>query len=138
MFVLLEWKLHGDQLEADLQSRARPIEQRLHGYGNGRPGIVVGELHRDVNFGKIVIVREVDRPLRVREVVSLAVMVGPGVSRFHVLERAPVLQQYLHGSLGCDIGWWLLDSIIHVHQNIATNSRSVSMRRDVVAATGLK
>jgi hypothetical protein len=50
-----------------------------------------------------------------------------------------MLQQYLHKfAWGAILSWDLIDSIIHVHQYIATNSRSVSMRSRRAAATGLR
>lgn len=75
------------------------MEQGLHRHGN-EPKIPIGKLHGHVDIREIVVVREVDGSLRVRKVVGFGFGFGPGISSFHVLERALMLQQYLHGSRG--------------------------------------
>lgn len=139
MFASSVWNPRGTRLKADLQRHARPVEQGLHGHGDGCAGIVIRKFHRDINIGEIVIVREGDGSLGMREVVGVAIVFGPGIRCLNVLERAPMLQQYLHKfAWGAILSWDLIGSIIHVHQYIATNSRSVSMRSRRAAATGLR
>jgi len=74
-------------------------EQGSHRHRN-RAEIAVGELYRDINIREVMLVGEVDGGLGVREVESVSFDFGPGIRSLHVLERAPMLQQYLHGSLG--------------------------------------
>jgi len=58
----------------------------------------------------MVVVGEIDGSLGMREVESVSFDFGPRIRSLHVLERAPMLQQYLHSSLGCDVelAIWLI------------------------------
>jgi len=120
----------------NLQNGAWLREQRSHRHRHGSK-IAVGELHRDINIREVMLVGEVDGGLSVREVESISFDFGPGIRCLHVLERAPMLQQYLHGSLG--VRYWtgdLADWSIRAQGNNAINSRSVSMRRLRAGVTG--
>ena len=97
MYAWSAWKPRGDR-SGESQTRALS-QQGFHRHGN-ESRIAVGKLDRHVHVREIVVMREVDCLLRMREVVGFRFGLGPGIGRLHVLERASVLQQYLHGWLG--------------------------------------
>jgi hypothetical protein len=106
-------------------------EQGLHWHGKRLGFIFSMKLHGHVDIRQIVFVREIDGSLGVREIASFAVVFGPGIDVLHVLERAPVLQQYFHNSFKLKYRTGnLVASSIRAHEKNAINSRSVSIRRD--------
>jgi len=107
MFAWSAWKLRGDGL-GPRKFFKRFLQPRLRsncplGQGNGHIRVAAQEFYRHVNFGQIVVMREVDRVLRVTKILRLSVRFGPGIDGLHELECASVLQQYFHVGSRCII-----------------------------------